>query len=58
MALSALACRVLGWRPVAGQVMPLAEWASSFLPEAALEYLDFYPEPVVESEGESVSAEA
>ena len=26
MMLSAVACRVLGWRPVAGQVMPLAEW--------------------------------
>jgi acetyltransferase-like isoleucine patch superfamily enzyme len=26
MALSAMTCRVLGWRPVPGLVMPLAEW--------------------------------
>jgi membrane protein required for colicin V production len=26
-------------------LLPLAEWSSTFLPEAALQYLDLYPEP-------------
>lgn len=37
-------------------LLPLAEWASSFLPEAALEYLDFYPESVTEPTREDGAA--